>query len=89
MFRDRLILSPLGNLSLGGEQLEVTFFPGSVSDRMDNFTEEPVTWTFTVAEEVSLAAAADEDTDGDRITNDLDNCSLAANPDQSDIDGME
>jgi len=63
------------------------FFPGSISDRMGNTIEAPVTWTFAVAEEASLAAAADEDTDADRITNDLDNCSLAANPDQSDIDG--
>ena len=84
---NRLIFSSASTIDVSGEELEVTLASGSVSDAFGNSLEERLSWTFTVASETGLEAPLEADSDGDNIPNIQDNCSLAVNPDQSDIDG--
>jgi len=80
---DKIILQPLWQLSAQvGETFEVTLF--SVSDRNQNTNSEPVSWQFTVEDPDGTPVL---DTDLDGIPDAEDNCKLAANPQQRDIDG--
>jgi hypothetical protein len=80
---NKIILQPLWQLSAQvGESFQVTLF--SVSDRHQNTNSEPVSWAFTVENPDGTPVL---DTDLDGIPNAEDNCRLAANPEQRDIDG--
>jgi len=80
---DKIILQPLWQIATQvGETFEVTVF--SVSDQYDNVNSDPISWLFTV-ESPDGTPILDIDLDG--IPDTEDNCKLAANPEQSDLDG--
>ena len=80
---NKVIMQPLWQLAdQVGETFEVTVF--SVSDRNQNTNSEPVSWQFTVEDPDGTPVL---DTDLDGIPDSEDNCRLAANPEQRDIDG--
>lgn len=79
---DRIILQPLWQVDQQvGETFEVTVF--SVSDLQENTLSEPLSWTFTVEDPDGTPIL---DTDLDGVPDETDNCDLAANPDQRDLD---
>jgi hypothetical protein len=80
---DRVILKPLWQLDdQVGKTFEVTLF--TVSDMHENTNSEPLAWRFTV-EDPDGTPILDADLDG--VPDAADNCDLAANPDQADLDG--
>lgn len=80
---DKIILQPLWQVAdQVGESFAVTVF--SVSDRQGNTISEPISWLFTVENPDGTSVL---DTDLDGIPNIEDNCPLAANPEQRDLDG--
>lgn len=80
---DQLILQPVSDISLF-EGEEFTVWLDVLEDRWGNQRGLPVSWTFTVGND-SLPPLA-SDTDTDNIPDATDNCELAANPNQSDLD---
>ena len=80
---NKIIIQPLWQVAAQvGETFEVTVF--SVSDRHDNTLSAPISWSFTVDNPDGTPVL---DTDLDGIPDTDDNCRLAANPDQRDVDG--
>lgn len=80
---DRVILQPLWELEdQSGSTFELTIF--SVSDRHENTSAAPIRWSFTVDGTDGNPVL---DTDLDGIPDAEDNCRLAANPEQRDLDG--
>lgn len=81
---DQLILQPSLDLgSFAGQTF--TVWLDELEDQWGNKRALPVTWTFTVgSDQVSNSAS---DTDNDAVLDEEDNCVLAANPAQEDLDG--
>ncbi len=81
---NRLIIQPLWNLSSHiGEDIRIEL--SGITDLLGNPSADTVfTWSFVVGGQSGLD---DNDVDQDGIENQLDNCSLAANPSQEDTDG--
>ncbi|MBX2814901.1 MAG: thrombospondin type 3 repeat-containing protein [Saprospiraceae bacterium] len=80
---DRLIISPLWNLSAHLDEDIVVELRG-VTDQLQNPMQDSVLiWSFKVA----AGGLEDNDVDQDGIANQFDNCALAANPNQGDLDG--
>ncbi|MEM6377800.1 MAG: thrombospondin type 3 repeat-containing protein, partial [Bacteroidota bacterium] len=77
-----LIINPLWNMDDHlGEMIEIQV--NSVRDLYENTNSDLISWQFQVG---SSAGEVVLDTDLDGVPDDLDNCVLAANPDQSDLD---
>ena len=80
---NRLIVSPLWNLS-GHIGESITVLLTGVTDLLDNSTSDTtLQWSFDVGE----GGFEDLDVDQDGIENTLDNCPLASNAEQGDLDG--
>lgn len=80
---NELIIIPDEDLSpYAGEEFTVEIT--GVEDQYANQRSIPVSWTFTV---VSGQGTTDDDIDDDGIPDDQDNCPLAANANQRDLDG--
>ncbi len=78
-----LIIRPLWNHNAHqGENVEVQLI--SASDLNRNKIKDTISWRFTIGAENDPPLL---DTDEDGIPDDADNCPLAANPDQRDLDG--
>ena len=80
---DRLIIQPLWNLSAHtGEEIKM-----ELKGVMDNYGNQSTDTMFTLSFVVGgTAGLEDNDVDQDGIENQLDNCSIAANPNQGDLD---
>ncbi len=77
-----LIINPLWNIDDHfGEMIEIQV--NSVQDLFENTNSDLISWQFQVG---TSGGATVLDTDLDGIPDDVDNCKLAANPDQSDLD---
>ncbi len=78
-----IIISPLWNReNFEGDTIEVSIH--SLADLSGNVSSELLQWSFVVS---AATGPIIIDTDQDGIADDLDNCPLAANPDQQDLDG--
>lgn len=78
-----LIIRPLWNANAHiGENVEVALM--NVSDLHQNRSADTIRWQFVIGGNTGTPI---EDTDGDGIPDAEDNCPLAANPTQSDLDG--
>ncbi|MEO0338283.1 MAG: thrombospondin type 3 repeat-containing protein [Bacteroidota bacterium] len=78
-----IIISPLWNRTdFEGDTIEVSIH--SIADLSGNVSAELMQWSFVVS---AASGPIILDTDQDGISDDQDNCPLAANPDQQDLDG--
>ncbi len=79
----RVIISPLWNINAHiGEQIRVSL--SGISDLFGNASQDSTyRWSFNVG---STSGLDDNDVDLDGIENQLDNCAIAANPLQADMD---
>ena len=80
---DQLILQPTIDLNLFHGQ-EFIVWLDDLEDQWGNRRTLPVTWTFTVGSNILSNVVLD--TDNDRIMDSEDNCVLAANSNQEDLD---
>lgn len=80
---DQLILQPMIDLNaFQGQQF--TVWLDQLEDQWGNRRTLPVTWTFTVGSDTLSSSALD--TDNDEVPDSEDNCVLAANANQADLD---
>ncbi|NND34504.1 MAG: hypothetical protein HKN76_18100 [Saprospiraceae bacterium] len=81
---NKLIIQPLWNLSAHiGEEIKIEL--RGITDKFGNQSVDSMfTWSFRVGQGTGLE---DNDPDQDGVENLFDNCSIAANPQQADLDG--
>lgn len=82
---DKIIILP----NMAGLEFENNTFRVDVigiEDVYGNVMKDTVSWLITVGGPEDLQIGFNEDTDGDSIPNNQDNCPLAYNPDQNDLD---
>lgn len=77
-----LIIKPLWNTPAHkNETVEVRLL--GIADLFDNQLDRPITWQFIIGQDAGNSV---DDSDKDGINDAVDNCPLAANPDQRDLD---